>query len=194
MDNFLLIFIIIGLLGFLITAYSQLLGLRHRFKNAFSLAIFELHKRYNLIPPLTVIVQSYISRENSVTTSLNNACDRAILAAVAADTYPGDKQLFDRLIDAEAAMQNALNEFYEFTENEPNLKTDSQLIQQIDEISRTEKKISTSLQTFNEAVMIYNEHLERFPGSLITLLFRIREAQLFDVDSHILCNTTNTGN
>ena len=182
MNTVVLVFIvlIIGLLGYFIALYSQILSLRDHFIKAFVSLNFQLKQRYSLIPYLLQTTTSYISDESDAIQSLSQACERATNAAEIADTNPADAQLLDRLTDAEAALKVALGHFSDFIETSPNLKSDSRLVLQMNEISLVEVKISTSGQAFNDAVVAYNHYCERFPHSLITRIFRLRQTRFFN--------------
>ena len=52
-----------------------------------------------------------------------------------------------------------------------------------EELTSTENKVAFARQAFNDAVMVYNTQVERFPGSLIAGIGGFAPAQLFELES-----------
>src|SRR5947209_2595462 len=87
----------LGLLGlvvalFLAAVYNRLVGLRNRYKNAFSQIDVQLKRRYDLIPNLVEAVKGYMSHERGTLEAVIEARNQAAGAAKAAAANPGDAQ------------------------------------------------------------------------------------------------------
>ena len=51
-----------------------------------------------------------------------------------------------------------------------------------EELSETEDKIMFSRQFYNDAVTMYNNKIQMFPGSLVAGMFGFAEEELYDAD------------
>ena len=67
-------------------------------------------------------------------------------------------------------------------ENYPDLKSNTNFLRLQDELLETEDKVAFSRQFYNDAVTIYNNKLQMFPGNLVAGIFGFREEALFNAD------------
>jgi LemA protein len=67
-------------------------------------------------------------------------------------------------------------------EDYPEIKTDETVLKLMEEINSTENKIAFARQAYNDAVLFYNNSLEKFPNLLVALPFGFKEAFFLDLE------------
>jgi LemA protein len=177
-----LLVLALGIIGWLVGIYNRLVGLRNRFKNAFSQIDVQLKRRYDLIPNLVETAKGYLKHERETLEAVIAARTQAVSAAGAAGQNPGDPSAMNQLAGAESALTGALGRLFALAESYPDLKANQTMSQLMEELTSTENKISFARQAYNDAVMTYNTAREVFPNSLIAGATGFREAQLFELD------------
>jgi LemA protein len=173
----------IGLLGFLffISLYNKIVRLKNVFKNAFAQIDVQLNRRYDLIPNLVETAKGYMEHEKETLTGVIEARNKAHEINVTLGQDALDTKGIGQLLQAEKKLTSGLGGFYAVMENYPDLKSNTTMINLMEELSSTENKISFARQAYNDAVMGYNTALEVFPSNLIAALFNFKEATLFEI-------------
>lgn len=163
--------------------YNGLVGLRNRFKNAFSQIDVQLKRRYDLIPNLVETAKGYLKHERETLEAVIQARNIAATAAKAASANPGDGAALRELSAAESGLSGALSRLMVVTEAYPQLKGDQSMLRLTEELTGTENRIAFARQAYNDAVMTYNTTRETFPAVLIAGILGFQPAELFAVDS-----------
>ncbi len=158
----LLLVVILG-----VSAYNRLVGLRNRYRNAFSQIDVQLKRRYDLIPNLVETAKAYLKHERQTLEAVIAARNQASSAAQRAAAAPGDAAAIHELAGAEGALGGALSRFFALTEAYPDLKANTTMLQLSEELTSTENKVAFARQAYNDAVMSYNTGREVFPASII---------------------------
>lgn len=162
--------IVVALAAFVITTYNALVKARNRVKNSFAQVDAQIQRRFDLLPNLVDAVKEVASHE------------RALLDNVMASRtgYMNTNNAKEKL-----AMNNQLNatlrSLFVVSEQYPELKGNTSFLRLQDELSETEDKVTFARQFYNDAVTIYNNKLQMFPGNLIAGMFGFREEELFNV-------------
>jgi LemA protein len=73
-----------------------------------------------------------------------------------------------------------LRSLFAVVENYPDLKANTNFLKLQDELSETEDKITYARQFYNDAVTIYNDKIQMFPGNMVAGIFGFREEELFN--------------
>jgi LemA protein len=173
--------VILGL--FVIGIYNRLVGLRNRYKNAFSQIDVQLKRRYDLIPNLVETAKGYLTHERETLEAVIAARNQAFDASKKAAQNPGDTETMRSLQNAEGGLGGALSRLMAVVESYPNLKADQNMLQLSEELTSTENKISFARQAYNDSVMTYNTTRETFPNNLIAGTFNFQTAELFQVNN-----------
>ena len=84
---------------------------------------------------------------------------------------------------AENGLTRSLGGLFALGEAYPDLKANQNMMQLTEELTSTENKIAFARQSYNDAVMHYNNRREMFPSSFIAGTFNFTEAQLFEVSN-----------
>ncbi|WP_321972195.1 LemA family protein [Paratractidigestivibacter sp.] len=116
----------------------------------------QLQRRNDLIPNLVETVKGYAAHESATLQSVTDA-----RAAVAKAASPEEK------MQASARLTGAVNSLLAVAENYPDLKASANFQQLQAELTDTENRISYARMSYNDCVMMYNNAIQTFPGSLV---------------------------
>ena len=163
--------------------YNNLVNLRNRFKNAFAQIDVQLKRRHDLIPNLVETAKGFLSHERETLEAVISARNSAEGARTRAAADPGDAQAMQGLASAEAGLSGVLGRFFALSEAYPDLKSNQNMMQLSEELSTTENKIAFARQSFNDAVMRYNNKCEMVPSNLVAGMFGFKRAEFFEVES-----------
>lgn len=176
------VLVILGALAlFVIGIYNTLVGLRNRYKNAFAQIDVQLKRRYDLIPNLVETAKGYMKHERETLEAVIQARSRASSAREAAAANPGDPQAMQGLMTAESGLSGVLGRLFALQEDYPDLKANQNMMQLSEELTSTENKVAFARQSYNDAVMNYNNKREMFPSNIIAGMFNFTAASLFEV-------------
>ena len=166
-----IIVVVIAVLAFVIKTYNELVRLRNKVKNAFAQIDTQLQRRFDLIPNLVETVKGFATHEKelleNVTASRNG---------YAHASSNGEKMAMNN------QLTSSLRSLFAVVENYPDLKANTNFLKLQDELSETEDKITYSRQFYNDAVTIYNNKIQMFPGNIIAGMFGFREEELFNTE------------
>ena len=163
--------------------YNGLVTFRNRYKNGFSQIDVQLKRRYDLIPNLIETAKTYMAHEKDTLEAVIKARNQASSAREAVASAPTSAAALQTLNQAEAGLTAAMTRFSIVQEAYPDLKANQNMMQLTEELTSTENKIAFARQSYNDAVMHYNNRREMFPSSFIAGTFNFTEAQLFEVSN-----------
>jgi LemA protein len=174
---------LVAILGLWVAGiYNKLVDLRNRFKNAFAQIEVQLKRRYDLIPNLVEVAKGYMKHESSTLEAVIKARNIALAASQAAAANPADANAMKGLLSAEAGLGGALSRLMVVSEQYPDLKANTNMLQLTEELTSTENKVSFARQAYNDSVMIYNTAREVFPSVIFAGMFGFTAAELFKID------------
>ena len=163
--------------------YNGLVTFRNRYKNGFSQIDVQLKRRYDLIPNLVETAKTYMAHEKDTLEAVIKARNQASSAREAVTNAPTNAAALQTLNQAEAGLTAAMTRFSIVQEAYPDMKANQNMMQLTEELTSTENKIAFARQSYNDAVMHYNNRREMFPSSFIAGTFNFTEAQLFEVSN-----------
>ncbi|MBP9225548.1 MAG: LemA family protein [Verrucomicrobiales bacterium] len=185
MNTFVIILIALAVLVlpvlFVIGLYNGLVKLRNRYKNAFAQIDVQLKRRYDLIPNLVETVKSYMQHERETLEAVIQARNTATSAREQAT--PADGSSMHNLASAESGLGGALGRLFALSEGYPELRSNQNMLQLQEELTSTESKVAFARQSYNDAVMHFNNKLEMFPSNLIAGMFHFVPATTFEVSN-----------
>ncbi len=123
----------------------------------------QLQRRADLIPNLVETVKGYARQEQAIFTEVAEARGR-----LAGAIQSGDPE---QMAEANEALRAPLGRLLALVENYPQLKSDANFRQLMDELTGTENRIATARQDYNEAANEFNTFIRRFPTNLTAKLF-----------------------
>ncbi len=175
--------IIVLLVIWIVGIYNSLVTARNGYKNAFAQIDVQLTRRHDLIPNLVETAKGYLSHERGTLEAVITARNAAVSGLKAAAANPGDPAAVQQLAGAEGALTGALGKLFALAEAYPDLKANTNMMQLSEELTTTENKVAFARQSYNDAVMGYNNRREMFPGSVFAGSFNFLPAQLLEIES-----------
>ena len=94
---------------------------------------------------------------------------------------PGDPSAMKKLGQAESGLGGSLGRLLALQESYPDLKADSSMNKLMSELTSTENQISSSRQSFNSAVLSYNNAREVFPAVIVAGFCNFARAESFEI-------------
>ncbi|HEX9916694.1 MAG TPA: LemA family protein [candidate division Zixibacteria bacterium] len=166
------ILIFLGILFILfVTLYNRLVTLRNLVKNSWHQIEVQLERRADLIPNLVEAVKGYAAHEKGVFENIAKA-----------------RAMFSEAIEvkqkAEATnmLTSALKSLFAVVENYPELKANQNFLKLQEELSGIESRIAYERESFNDAVLQFNNTQQIFPYSMVAYLFGLTPRYYFEVD------------
>lgn len=169
-----IVVILVVIVGFVIATYNELVQLRNKVKNAFSQIDTQLQRRFDLIPNLVETVQGFASHEKELLENVTASRSGYINAGTNQEKLAMNNQL-----------TAGLRSLFAVAESYPELKSNTNFLNMQEELSDTEDKIMFSRQFYNDAVTMYNNKIQMFPGSIIAGMFGFTEEELYDADEKV---------
>lgn len=166
-----IVVILVAIMGFVIATYNELVQLRNKVKNAFAQIDTQLQRRFDLIPNLVETVKGFASHEKELLENVTASRSGYINAGSNQEKLAMNNQL-----------SAGLRSLFAVAENYPELKSNTNFLNMQEELSDTEDKIMFSRQFYNDAVTMYNNKIQMFPGSLVAGMFGFAEEALYDAD------------
>jgi len=164
-------------LTWFVSTHNRLLMLRQRLMAAFSQADAHLTHRRDLIPDLIEVAKPFMKDTNGTVDALAVARMEAADAHAQAVKTPLRRSALQKLSAAESALPKLLSEFFLAAETKPELKMKPMYTGLKEDLAQTQKAISNSVETYNEAVRNYNAACERFPAVVIALPYGFKHAE-----------------
>ncbi len=152
-----------------IGAYNSLVSKKKRVENAWSQIDVQLKRRHDLIPNLVNAVKGYMKFEKETLEAVINARAKAISGGS-----------IDDRIKAEGELSGALSRLIAVFERYPELKSNQQVSQLMEELTSTENRITYARQFYNDTTMKYNTSIEIFPTNLIARMFGFKPFPFFE--------------
>ncbi len=166
---------------FVIGLYNGLVKLRNRYKNAFSQIDVQLKRRHDLIPNLVETAKGFMKHERETLEAVIQARNAATSAREMASANPGDAAAIQGLAQAESGLGGMLGKMFALSESYPELKSNQNMLQIQEELTSTESKVAFARQSYNDAVMNYNNKTESFPANFIAGMFNFVPATMFEI-------------
>ncbi len=128
----------------------------------------QYQRRFDLIPNLVEATRGIFEQERAVFGQIAEARTR-----YAGATTPDEKA------EAATEVESALARLLVVIENYPDLRSQSNVTQLMDELAGTENRIAVERRRYNEQVQSYNTTIKRFPSNAVAGLFNFQERAYF---------------
>ena len=165
--------IIAILIIWVIISFNRLVTLRNQVKNAFTQIDIQLKRRHDLIPNLVESVKGAMKFEQETLTKVMEARAKAINAFQSGNIKEGFQN--------ENIITQALGRLFALRESYPELKSNQQVSQLMEELTATENKISFARQFYNDITTKYNTAIEVFPTNIIAKMMNFTPFVLFEL-------------
>ena len=152
----------------IIATYNTLTALRLRVQNAWHQINVQLKRRNDSIADLVETLKGEINFEQDTLQSLIEARSRAMVATG-----------IEQTAEAQDRLSESLGQVFALMENDPDLKSNKEVIDFQEELSTRENHIAIARQYYNDLVKQYNTKQQVFPGNLIADFFKFQPSELF---------------
>ena len=170
MTGIIILVVVVLLVVWLVSIYTNLVRLRHNRENAFANIDVQLKQRYDLVPQLVSTVKGYAGHEKEVFLRVTEARSAAVNA-----------QSIDDKIKADNLLTSALQGLKVSLEAYPELKANQNFMQLQSEIADIENKLAAVRRFFNSATRELNNAVETFPGNIFAKMFGFTRQPMFEV-------------
>lgn len=178
-----IIVLLVVLVVYLISVYNRLVAARNGAKNAFAQIDVQLTRRHDLIPNLVEVAKGYLQHERGTLEAVIQARNVAVAGLKAAAANPADAAAVGALAGAENQLTGALGRLFALAEAYPDLKANQTMMQLSEELTTTENKVAFARQSYNDAVMGYNNTREMFPNTFVAGNFGFAPMQMLEIES-----------
>ena len=137
-------------------------------------------RRADLVPNLVAVVKSYAEHEQGTLVAVTEA--RAKAAQTTVNTENFDAEEFANFETAQDELGRSLSRLMVSIENYPDLKANENYLALQAQLAGCENRILTERRRFNEAAMVYNQSVRRFPSNLIANMFGFEKRPYFEAD------------
>jgi LemA protein len=165
----LLVVVLVVAVIYAISTYNGLVRRRNEVEESYRQIDVQLKRRYDLIPNLLEGVKKYFQQERDVLTQITEARAQAMKPQ-----SPGEQA------QSEARLSGAIGNLFAVSENYPELRSNTVLIDFQEELSSTENKISFARQHYNDSVQSYNTKIQSFPAVIFARAMGFTEREYFE--------------
>jgi LemA protein len=151
-----------------ISNYKDLIVKRNKVKSSWVMTDMQLKTRFDFIPSLLEALKGHTEIETSKLEAVIKARNQYISACDSAD-----------MIKANNEMTSALSQLFALIDSYPELKEDVNYIELQKKLTEIDENIINSGQSYNDAVLIYNNAIHDFPANLIAAVFGFGEEPYF---------------
>ncbi|RLD26822.1 MAG: LemA family protein [Bacteroidetes bacterium] len=138
-------------------------------------------RRNDLIGNLVKTVQGAADFERNTLKDVIEARAKATQTTIdPSNITPEQLQQFN---EVQGGLSSALSRLLVTIERYPDLKANQNFLKLQDELVSTENTIQTARTRFNEAINPYNNHVKKFPNSILAGLFNFDDKPYFDAEA-----------
>jgi LemA protein len=134
-------------------SYNNLVSLNEKVDSNWSQVENQLQRRADLIPNLVSTVKGFAAQEKNILNNIADSRSRLIGAQGAAEKAAANDQL-----------NSALSRLLVVVENYPNLKSDANFRQLMDELAGSENRLAVARKDYNDSVQVFNARIKTFPN------------------------------
>lgn len=153
-------------------SYNKFVTAEETVDQAYSQIETQLQRRVDLIPNLVNTVKGFAKQEKEVIGQVTEA--RSKLAGA---NGPEDQAA------ADSELSGALSRLLVVVENYPELKSNENYRQLMDELAGTENRLAVARKDYNDEVASYNKQVKRFPGKLVASIFGFDKKEYFKAEA-----------
>lgn len=148
--------------------YNRLVRGRNAVEAAWRQIDVQLKRRHDLIPNLVATVKDYMQFERETLERVVEARSAALKAETRGDA-----------IAAEGILGQALGRLNAVFEAYPDIKSQANAQQLMEELASTENKISFARQHYNDSVESQNNLVQVFPNNIVASMFSFGKEEYF---------------
>lgn len=153
---------------YIIITFNKLTKLSNYVKEKWSSVDVLLKQRTDMIPNIVEVIKGYVKHENKTLVEVTKARNLVVKASNKLEEINTNKDL-----------TNNVDKLLLIHEDYPELKANKNFLKLQDELVDLEKKISSSRQDYNSAVLLYKNKQNTFPSNIVSNLFNFKSELFF---------------
>ncbi|MCF8720869.1 LemA family protein [Nitrospina gracilis] len=161
---------LLGIIGYFIMIYNGLISLKENIKKSWANIDVILKQRYDEIPKLISVCESYAQFEKGMLDRLLKARERYVRADGVKEKSKASNQISE-----------ALRSVFALAENYPELKANENFMQLQNRISHLEETLADRREFFNDSVNNYNIRIQQIPDVFVAGMLNYRQEEMFEV-------------
>lgn len=161
---------LLGIIGYFIMIYNGLISLKENIKKSWANIDVILKQRYDEIPKLISVCESYAQFEKGMLDRLLKARERYVRADGVQEKSKASNQISD-----------ALRSIFALAENYPELKANENFMQLQNRISHLEETLADRREFYNDSVNNYNIRIQQIPDVIVAGMLNYRPEEMFEV-------------
>lgn len=161
---------LLGIIGYFIMIYNGLISLKENIKKSWGNIDVILKQRYDEIPKLISVCESYAQFEKGMLDRLLKARERYVRADGVKEKSKASNQISE-----------ALRSVFALAENYPELKANENFMQLQNRISHLEETLADRREFFNDSVNNYNIRIQQIPDVFVAGMLNYRQEDMFEV-------------
>ncbi len=162
------LFLLVGGLGYVLTVYNGLVALRNGIARAWANIDVMLKQRHDELPKLVKTCEAYMQHERGVFDKLSEARGALMQAKSVGERAAAENRLTD-----------ALGRVFAVAEAYPTLKADASFTQLQHRISELENQIADRREYYNDTVTTFNTRIQQMPDLYVAQWLSLTPAELF---------------
>ncbi|MCQ2217017.1 MAG: LemA family protein [Paludibacteraceae bacterium] len=172
--------IVAALALWVISTYNGLVTKEEGVKTSWANVETQYQRRMDLIPNLVNVVKGYAAHEKETFEAVIKARAEATQIKLSIDDL--SEENLAKMQAAQNSLSGALGRLMAVTENYPELKANDQFKELQSQLEGTENGIANARRNYNETAQGYNTDIRVFPGSLVAMIFGLKEHPYFKAD------------
>ncbi|MEX1193133.1 MAG: LemA family protein [Brumimicrobium sp.] len=168
---YILIAIVVIILILTWVVYNRMVNAHNIVKEAYSGIDVQLKKRFELIPSLVQVVKGYNKHEAE---TLNSIVKKRNISG----------ETVNEMASNDATVTNQLRNFKIHIEDYPDLKSNTQFLKLMDNLSTIENELAMSRRYFNGATRDFNTKMGVFPAVLFVKMLGFKEVEFYQIEEN----------
>lgn len=175
MSSFLMLMLLVAVIvGTYVLCYNSLMSAKFRVDEAWSGITVQLKRRHALIPNLVQAARTALGHEQAIVDKIVSA-RAAALEALATDRHT-------EIAKAEAGLTQALGQLIAYTEDNPEITANENLIVLQKQLEETEDQVAAARRIYNGNVQAYNTRVASIPWNLVAGVNGLKPSEMFTLD------------
>lgn len=166
----LLCFIVVGIVGYVVTLYNGLVVLRNNVDKSWANIEVLLKQRHEEIPNLVEVCKGYMKFEGTTLQNVAQARSRYSQATTV-----------DQKAEASSELNNALGRLIATVENYPDLKANANFMQLQSRITQIQAEIADRMEFYNDSVNTFNTRIQEMPDAILAGRMGLVRRSMFHV-------------
>jgi LemA protein len=166
----LFLFVVAGVVGYLVTIYNGLVGVKNNVDKAWANIDVLLKQRHDELPNLVEVCKGYMKYEGETLQRVTQARTQFAQAVTV-----------EQKTEASANLTSALGRLIATAENYPDLKANTNFMQLQSRITQLESEIADRREFYNDSVNTFNTRIQEMPDALLAGSMGLQPRAMFHV-------------